>query len=177
MEISEYINTTFANRIFVDWLSGAEIDAAIRERIAEREAAGELTLLQKAALMGPLLYQASKSPMLAKPAAAIPPDQQAQLKAEGEAAIRDAATPAWQALQPGFFRTSWQGESQLFDAEKTVLVPPRPFRAATAWRTLAGDARWAAPEAAFRRWLLPEFEMRLGIVKRACEALTSGAAA
>jgi tetratricopeptide (TPR) repeat protein len=35
MEISEYINTTFANRVFVDWLSGAEIDAAIRERIAE----------------------------------------------------------------------------------------------------------------------------------------------
>lgn len=35
MEISEYINTTFANRIFVDWLSGAEIDGAIRERIAE----------------------------------------------------------------------------------------------------------------------------------------------
>jgi hypothetical protein len=35
MEISEYINTTFANRVFVDWLSGAEIDAAIRERIVE----------------------------------------------------------------------------------------------------------------------------------------------
>ena len=35
MEISEYINTTFANRIFVDWLSGADIDAAIRERIVE----------------------------------------------------------------------------------------------------------------------------------------------
>lgn len=35
MEISEYINTTFANRVFVDWLSGAEIDDAIRERIAE----------------------------------------------------------------------------------------------------------------------------------------------
>ena len=35
MEISEYINTTFANRVFVDWLSGADIDAAIRERIVE----------------------------------------------------------------------------------------------------------------------------------------------
>jgi len=35
MEISEYINTTFANRVFVDWLSDVEIDAAIRERIAE----------------------------------------------------------------------------------------------------------------------------------------------
>jgi tetratricopeptide (TPR) repeat protein len=35
MEISEYINTTFANRVFVDWLSGAEIDDAIGERIAE----------------------------------------------------------------------------------------------------------------------------------------------
>jgi len=31
--------------------------------------------------------------------------------------------------------------------------------------------------AAFRRWVLPEFEMRLGIVKRACEtvALTHAA--
>jgi hypothetical protein len=35
MEISEYINTTFANRVFVDWLSDADIDAAIRERIVE----------------------------------------------------------------------------------------------------------------------------------------------
>jgi hypothetical protein len=35
------------------------------------------------------------------------------------------------------------------------------------------DTRWVAPEAAFRRWVLPEFEMRLGIVKRACEAVTA----
>jgi tetratricopeptide (TPR) repeat protein len=35
MEISEYINTTFANRVFVDWLSGAEIDPAVRDRIVE----------------------------------------------------------------------------------------------------------------------------------------------
>src|SRR5689334_14437734 len=35
MEISEYINTTFANRVFVDWLRGAEIDPAIRDRITE----------------------------------------------------------------------------------------------------------------------------------------------
>ena len=33
MEISEYINTTFANRVFVDWLSDREIDDAIRDRI------------------------------------------------------------------------------------------------------------------------------------------------
>jgi tetratricopeptide (TPR) repeat protein len=33
MEISEYINTTFANRVFIDWLSGVVIDDAIRERI------------------------------------------------------------------------------------------------------------------------------------------------
>ncbi len=31
-------------------------------------------------------------------------------------------------------------------------------------------ARWSVPSAAFRRHLLPEFEMRLGMVKRACEA-------
>jgi tetratricopeptide (TPR) repeat protein len=35
MEISEYINTTFANRVFVDWLGSAQIDGAISERIAE----------------------------------------------------------------------------------------------------------------------------------------------
>ncbi|RST51667.1 acyl-CoA dehydrogenase family protein [Variovorax sp. DXTD-1] len=38
----------------------------------------------------------------------------------------------------------------------------------------ASDAERAAragPAAAFRRWVLPEFEMRLGIVKRACEAV------
>lgn len=35
LEISEYINTTFANRVFVDWLRGAEIDDSVRERIVE----------------------------------------------------------------------------------------------------------------------------------------------
>jgi alkylation response protein AidB-like acyl-CoA dehydrogenase len=35
------------------------------------------------------------------------------------------------------------------------------------------DARWSAPAAAFRRWTLPEFDMRLGIVKRACEAVVA----
>jgi hypothetical protein len=32
------------------------------------------------------------------------------------------------------------------------------------------DARWVAPASAFRRWVLPEFDMRLGMVKRATEA-------
>jgi tetratricopeptide (TPR) repeat protein len=35
MEISEYINTTFANKVFVDWLGGAPIDRAISGRIVE----------------------------------------------------------------------------------------------------------------------------------------------
>jgi tetratricopeptide (TPR) repeat protein len=35
LEISEYINTTFSNRVFVDWLRDAEIDGAIRDRIVE----------------------------------------------------------------------------------------------------------------------------------------------
>jgi len=39
-----------------------------------------------------------------------------------------------------------------------------------------GQARWTAPAAAFRRWVLPEFEMRLGIVKRACDAAIAEAA-
>ncbi|WP_213955168.1 acyl-CoA dehydrogenase family protein [Variovorax sp. dw_954] len=33
-------------------------------------------------------------------------------------------------------------------------------------------SRWSAPAAAFRRHALPEFDMRLGMVKRACEAVT-----
>lgn len=40
-------------------------------------------------------------------------------------------------------------------------------------RASPDDARWSNPGAAFRRWVLPEFEMRLGIVKRACEAVTT----
>lgn len=35
MEISEYINTTFANRVFVDWLRDADIDPTIRGRFVE----------------------------------------------------------------------------------------------------------------------------------------------
>jgi GSCFA family len=35
MEISEYINTSFANKVFVDWLGSAGIEGAISERIAE----------------------------------------------------------------------------------------------------------------------------------------------
>ena len=35
----------------------------------------------------------------------------------------------------------------------------------------AERAARAGPAAAFRRWVLPEFEMRLGIVKRACESV------
>ncbi|OUM00170.1 acyl-CoA dehydrogenase family protein [Variovorax sp. JS1663] len=38
------------------------------------------------------------------------------------------------------------------------------------------DARWRAPGAAFQRFVLPEFEMRLGMVKRACDAVLAPAA-
>lgn len=37
----------------------------------------------------------------------------------------------------------------------------------------ASDERWSATAAAFRRWLLPEFDMRLGLVKRACEGVSA----
>ncbi len=37
----------------------------------------------------------------------------------------------------------------------------------------AGDARWAAPAQAFRRFVLPEFDMRLAMVKRACDAVAA----
>ena len=38
------------------------------------------------------------------------------------------------------------------------------------------DARWTAPSAAFRRHVLPEFDMRLGMVKRACDAVVAAQA-
>ncbi|VTU35092.1 acyl-CoA dehydrogenase family protein [Variovorax sp. RA8] len=38
-------------------------------------------------------------------------------------------------------------------------------------------SRWTAPAAAFRRYVLPEFEMRLGMVKRACEVVMAADAA
>lgn len=40
MEISEYINTTFANRAFVDWMSGASTESAVTDRIKELLPAG-----------------------------------------------------------------------------------------------------------------------------------------
>jgi alkylation response protein AidB-like acyl-CoA dehydrogenase len=55
-----------------------------------------------------------------------------------------------------------------------------------AWAWARIDAAEAAPAeraartgaaAAFRRWVLPEFEMRLGIVKRACESIALSQAA
>jgi tetratricopeptide (TPR) repeat protein len=35
MEIAEHINTTFANRVFVDWLANTDMDEATRRRIEE----------------------------------------------------------------------------------------------------------------------------------------------
>lgn len=52
---------------------------------------------------------------------------------------------------------------------------------AWAWARIAHAApetsRWTAPAAAFRRYVLPEFELRLGMVKRACEAVMATEAA
>ena len=51
---------------------------------------------------------------------------------------------------------------------------------AWAWariETVAGDApRWRRPAEAWRRHALPEFDMRLAMIKRACQEATAGAA-
>ncbi len=47
---------------------------------------------------------------------------------------------------------------------------------AAATATDAESTRWSRPSAAFRRWVLPEFDMRLGIVKRACDAVITAQA-
>lgn len=36
------------------------------------------------------------------------------------------------------------------------------------------DVRWSVPAQAFRRWVLPEFDMRLAMVKRTCEGVRLG---
>jgi hypothetical protein len=38
-------------------------------------------------------------------------------------------------------------------------------------RAAGGDTRWCALAEAFRRWVLPEFDMRIAMVKRACEGI------
>ena len=43
--------------------------------------------------------------------------------------------------------------------------------------TAPNEARWTQPAAAFRRWILPEFDMRLAMVKRASEAVALAGAA
>jgi len=59
------------------------------------------------------------------------------------------------------------------DYLKVVMLTLMAWAWARIERTApVGDARWAEPAAAFRRWVLPEFELRLGLVKRACEAVS-----
>jgi hypothetical protein len=57
------------------------------------------------------------------------------------------------------------------DYLRVVMLALLAWAWARIGRAATGEARWSAPETAFRRWALPEFEMRLGIVKRACEAV------
>jgi alkylation response protein AidB-like acyl-CoA dehydrogenase len=57
------------------------------------------------------------------------------------------------------------------DYLRVVMIALLAWAWARIGRQAPPDTRWVAPEAAFRRWVLPEFEMRLGIVKRACDAV------
>jgi len=72
-----------------------------------------------------------------------------------------------------------QADPQLpFDVADDYLHVAMLTLMAWAWARIEraaapGDTRWSAPAAAFRRWLLPEFDMRLGRVKRACEGATA----
>lgn len=61
------------------------------------------------------------------------------------------------------------------DYLRVVMLALLAWAWARIGRTSPDPARGSAPEAAFRRWVLPEFEMRLGIVKRACEAQQASA--
>jgi alkylation response protein AidB-like acyl-CoA dehydrogenase len=63
------------------------------------------------------------------------------------------------------------------DYLRLVMVALLAWAWARIGREVPQEARWTAPEAAFRRWVLPEFELRLGIVKRACEAVVARPAA
>jgi alkylation response protein AidB-like acyl-CoA dehydrogenase len=57
------------------------------------------------------------------------------------------------------------------DYLRVVMLTMLAWAWARIERAAPQEARWSRPAAAFRRWVLPEFEMRLGIVKRACEAV------
>ncbi|MDM0020589.1 acyl-CoA dehydrogenase family protein [Variovorax saccharolyticus] len=59
------------------------------------------------------------------------------------------------------------------DYLRVVMISLLAWAWARIGRAAPQEARWNAPEAAFRRWVLPEFELRLGIVKRACEAVST----
>ena len=85
--------------------------------------------------------------------------------------------PVWLAL----LATVWLGALGFLDDYLRVVMLTLM---AWAWaridatpRSDADAARWSQPAAAFRRHVLPEFDMRLGMVKRACEAVTAAAPA
>jgi alkylation response protein AidB-like acyl-CoA dehydrogenase len=63
------------------------------------------------------------------------------------------------------------------DYLRVVMLAMLAWAWARIERAAPGELRWSKPAAAFRCWVLPEFEMRLGIVKRACEAVTLARAA
>jgi alkylation response protein AidB-like acyl-CoA dehydrogenase len=56
------------------------------------------------------------------------------------------------------------------DYLRVVMIALLAWAWARIEATAPDDARWVAPASAFRRWVLPEFDMRLGMVKRATEA-------
>ncbi len=61
------------------------------------------------------------------------------------------------------------------DYLRTVMLALMAWAWARIDATTPDAPRWAGPSVAFRRWVLPEFDMRLGIVKRACAEVTPAA--
>ena len=61
------------------------------------------------------------------------------------------------------------------DYLRTVMLALMAWAWARIDATTPDAPRWAGPSVAFRRLVLPEFDMRLGIVKRACAEVTPAA--
>ncbi len=59
------------------------------------------------------------------------------------------------------------------DYLRVVMLSLLAWAWARIGRACEDTTRDRSAEAAFQRWVLPEFELRLGIVKRACEAVTA----
>ena len=92
--------------------------------------------------------------------------------AEVEQAIDKKNVPAARAAF-GHFRNAMLAHEVADDYLRVVALSLLAWAWARIVHAAPETSRWTAPAAAFRRFVLPELDMRLGMVKRACDAVLS----